>query len=89
MTGEPCNRLGIERHGGVHQTGCSRSPTPSKSLQPVYVVLQHERYREIFADLVRLNVDVIVTYSTEMAQEAKAVTAIVSIVAVGAADGPG
>jgi ABC-type uncharacterized transport system substrate-binding protein len=47
---------------------------------------RYERYREIFADLVRLNVDVIVTYSTEMAQEAKAVTSTVPIVAVGAAN---
>jgi putative ABC transport system substrate-binding protein len=39
-----------------------------------------ERYREIFEDLVRLNVDVIVTVSPAMIKEAKAVTTTVPIV---------
>jgi putative ABC transport system substrate-binding protein len=39
-----------------------------------------ERYREIFEDLVRLNVDVIVTVSAAMIKEAKAVTTTVPIV---------
>ena len=42
-----------------------------------------ERYREIFADLVRLEVDVIVTITTDMALEAKAVTRTVPIVMAG------
>jgi putative tryptophan/tyrosine transport system substrate-binding protein len=39
-----------------------------------------ERYHEIFSELVRLNVDVIVTVSNAMIQEAKAVTSTVPIV---------
>jgi putative tryptophan/tyrosine transport system substrate-binding protein len=39
-----------------------------------------ERYREIFEDLIRLNVDVIVTVSAAMIKEAKAVTTTVPIV---------
>jgi putative tryptophan/tyrosine transport system substrate-binding protein len=47
-----------------------------------------ERYREIFADLVRLEVDVIVTITTPMALEAKAVTRTVPIVMAGTTTDP-
>jgi putative tryptophan/tyrosine transport system substrate-binding protein len=47
-----------------------------------------ERYREIFADLVRLDVDVIVTVTTPMALEAKAVTRTVPIVMAGTSTNP-
>jgi putative ABC transport system substrate-binding protein len=47
---------------------------------------QFERYAEIFSELVRLKVDVIVTIRNAMAQQARAVTATVPIVMATSSD---